>query len=306
MTASSLLRDDTFVAARRAYSWLRGHATLAGASSPHGLSRALEWLIAAWICEQAFDLGADGPLSREGIRQVAIRLDADERSAAFGELFACDALRVTLAHTIATRHGVDCEGLAAFAGDLAASLPPPTEDAAGRDDLFETRVLIALAGLGQMPRLLCLDTQIDATTLGLLQADELTTQRVAGQVIAESAYGTREPVISTPLRRRLIAVMSVWLLDFARGYRLDNVALMMRSLRCLDEPSAMGDAMRFLLAQQHPSGHFGFFGPEAARATRLSPTWDEAASLQLPVTFACLWALSECGDRSFQVLGNAV
>jgi len=305
MTVANLLQDGTFAAARRSYGWLRDHAALAGAASPHGLSRAIEWMIAAWICEQAFDLGADAPLSREGVRQLVLRLDTHERSQAFGELFTCDALRVTLAHTIAARHGVACESLTAFVGGLAASLPQPVEDATGGDDLFETRLLIALAGLGQMPRLPCLDKLIDATTLDLLQADELTIQRIAGQVIAASAYSTCELMVSTPLRQRLIEVLSVWLLDFARGYRLDNVAFVMRSLGCLGESSAVRDAMRFLLAQHHPSGHFGFFGPEAARAKRLSPTWDEAASLQLPVTFACLWALSECSDRSFQLLGAA-
>jgi len=306
VTIPKLLREEILVAARRSYGWLRDHAALASAASPHELGRGLEWLIAAWICEQTFELGSRVRLSREGALQLALRINGRERSWTFGELFTCDPFRVMLGHTIMIRNGVACDTLTAFVDGLVASLPAPPEDVAGGDDLFETRLLVALAGLGQMPRLPCLDTLIDATTLDLLQADDLTIHGVVSQVITGSAYGTREPVISTSFRRRLIEVMSVWLLDFARCYRLDNVAFVMRSLGCLGESSAMLDAMRFLLAQHHPSGHFGFFGPEAARAKRLSPTWDEAASLHLPVTFACLWALSECGNGSFRLLGTVV
>jgi hypothetical protein len=305
VTIQSSLFDDTFVAAHRSYDWLRKHIAFVDATSPHELSRALEWLIAAWICEQAFDLGTSGRLSQEGALQIARRLNGQERSQAFTELFTCDALRVVLAHTIASRHGVGCEGLAAFVGGLVASLPQPGHDAAADDDLFETRLIIALTGLGQMPRLPSLDTLLDIGILDLLNADQPAIHRVAGQVMAASAYGTREPVVGVPLRQRLIQVMSVWLLDFARGYRLDSVALVMRSLASLGESLAVHDASRFLLAQHHPSGHFGFFGPEAAHANQLSPTWDEVASLQLPVTFACLWALSECNDHGFRLLTNA-
>lgn len=306
MTVANPLHADTFAAARRSYGWLRDHAELVDAASTLGLSRTLEWLLAAWICEQAFDLGASDPISRDGVLRLARRLDDQGGEQAFDELLKCDALRVVLAHTIAARHGVTCARLAAFVSGLTASLPQPAEDAAASDDLFETRLLIALAGLGQMPRLPSLDTLLDVGTLDLLQADEPTIHRIAAQVIAASAHGTCEPVIGTPLRRRLVEVMSVWLLDFARGYRLDNVALVMRSLRCLGKPPAVHDAMQFLLAQHHSSGHFGFFGPEAARAKRLLPGWDEAGSLQLPMTFACLWALSECGDHGFHLLGAAV
>lgn len=304
MTAACATREDILTAARRSYGWLQEHATLVAASSPHALNSALEWLIATWICEQAFDLDTDPPLSREGARQVARRLDARKETQAFDELFNCDALRVVLAHAITARHDVASASLGAFVSGLAASLPSP-QNPAPFDDMSETRVIVALAGRGPVPCLPSLDSVLDAGMLDLLQADEVAVHRVASQVMTATAYGTCEPKISTLLRRRLIEVLPVWLLDFARRYRLDNVALVMRSLNSLGESSAVHDALGFLLAQQHPSGHFGFFGPEAGRARRLSPDWCEAESLQLPMTFGCLWAISESIGHGFRLLGTA-
>jgi hypothetical protein len=214
-------------------------------------------------------------------------------------------LKVVLAHNIAIRHSVVSAHLASFIGGLTASLQQSAAAAADADELFETRLIVALTGLGQMPQLPSIDRLIDTGMLDLLQADKAAIDRIAGQIIAASAYGTAVPTISVRLRQRLVEGMSVWLLDFARKYRLDNVALVMRCLTYLGEVRAGDDAMRFLIAQHHPSGHFGFFGPEAARARRVSHAWDEAALLQLPMTLACLWSLGECRDHEFRLLRSA-
>jgi hypothetical protein len=115
-----------------------------------------------------------------------------------------------------------------------------------------------------------------------------------------------EVAIASTAREILCAVVGVWLLDSARGYKLDRVALLARTLAYLG--AARGaptqQAVAFLLAQQHPTGCFGFFGPEVARARVKEPDFKESIELYLPTTLACLWALAECHATEFRLMAS--
>jgi hypothetical protein len=285
-------------AATRAFDWLQSRPCLPP-REPHALALGIDWLVALWMCENAF-LIADGNDSRAGAQELVEYLEQLSQSETFAALFACDAQRVVMAYGILRKHSVGCPNLDKFITALAASL-----DANKRADLatdvFEVRFLLSELGVVSPPLPVPLSEADLPSTVELLQADEGAVRSVEAQVAASSACGTIEAAIDPGARRTITAVIPVWLTDFARGYRIERVARLCRDLAYLDagdDDPAIG-GLRFLLGQQHPEGSFGYFGPEAARSRSESPGSDELV-LYVPAAVACLWALAECG-RAFRV-----
>src|SRR5262249_19940435 len=126
----------------RAYEWI---GSLPAPRTPHGLSAILDGLLGAWICETGFDTRADRPVSTNVARQLAKRLNVATDAEAFGELLACDARRVVLAHGILREHELACPKLQIFISGLAGSLE--SEDPLD-PGLFGARYLISMMGLG--------------------------------------------------------------------------------------------------------------------------------------------------------------
>src|SRR5262249_8823196 len=171
-------------------------------------------------------------------------------------------------------------------------------------DLLEARLILGLRGLCAAPTRPVLGVQDLGSALELLQADDERINRVVSRVTAASAYGTAEVVASSSARDMLGTATGVWLLDSSRRYKLDRVASLTRTLAYLEAVrSTPGrEALDFLLAQQHPTGRFGFFGPEVMHARRTTPGFEEYVELYLPVTLACLWALAESHTGGFRLL----
>src|SRR5262245_43592260 len=209
------LRTEAVVAASRSYEWLGRQSSLADLAAFPSLARALDWLLAAWICERGLGIEtATNILSRRGARELALRVDNQTQSEAFSDFFTCDAMRVILAHHVLSCHEVRCSKLDAFISGLAASLDTRVQQDPDDVDLFEARFLVSLSGLGSAPGLLPLSERDLPTTLGLLQANEQQIQTLATQAAAASAYGTARAIIDPAVYRIITAVIPVWVIDF--------------------------------------------------------------------------------------------
>jgi len=290
--------------------WVERHLPAIDAPSSIAATRALDWLILAWICETGFGSGPGGaatPLSRRIAGAVAQRLADTNARQAFNELLGCDPLRTTLARGVLRCNGVSCSILDMFTNGLARSLAARGEEEdADRAELCETRLLLSLQGMGSPPPRQALDGVTLGTMLELLQASEPVIQEIATRIALASAYGTGDLVMTSETREMLTTSLSVWLLDFARKYKLDLVSLLVRSLAYLGvaDHAPARQAVAFMLAQLHPAGRFGFFGPEVARAHKKEGSFDESVELYLPTTLACMWALAECRDPAFRLVAS--
>lgn len=291
MTAPDI-DHDAALAAERACRWLQSLG-LRGELSDD-IASGLGSLVALWICERRFpSIGRDNA-SAARARELARALDALPEDEAFAALLQCDARQVLLGYGILNRHGARSRHLGVFVGGLAQSLE--TGEASPAVDLYEVRFLLARLGLGPVPDALPIREKDIPPPVELLQADDETIRAVILRVAAASSYGTDDAILDPGPREKLSAVIPAWLIDLARRYGLDRVAQLIRTLEYLgtggEAPSR--EAVRFLVAQQHPSGRFGFFGPEAAIARAETPAWDETRELSIPMALACLWTLAEC------------
>jgi hypothetical protein len=300
---------DTMSARDLVSTWLKHQVALLESSSS-GVSCALDWLLIAWICEHGFDDGAAPltvSLSRMGASKIAQRLNDGDSRRAFDELLTCDPLRVSLCYGILKRLKVECVVLETFINGLAESLVDCVEEVGpGYTEMLNTRLLLSFHGLSPAPPRQTLKGDDLGNMLNLLQADEPMIQDVATRVAVASRYGTAEVDLEPGVRETLCTVMEVWVLDLARKYKLERVALIVRSLAYLGAAhhAQREETLSFLLAQQHPTGRFGFFGPEVALARSKDFGFDESAQLHLPTTLACMWALAEYHGTKFRLMAS--
>jgi hypothetical protein len=117
-------------------------------------------------------------------------------------------------------------------------------------------------------------------------------------LLADAVQQGRIPSAERDDARRLAAALGA---AAARRHDLCEVALMAESLRLLGAPARAQDRLiGFLLAQQAADGSFGSFGPEIpAMRELLGPAFDPETDLIVPVTLACVGALSGRLDRGW-------
>ena len=117
----------------KAYDWLVGNPV----SSPERHAAAIDWLLAAWICERALE--REHSSARDGATRFADHLASRSREEAFRNLFACNALHLAFAHRVLNALHIDCPHLETFISGLSGSLESIDHTTPGAHTLLETR-----------------------------------------------------------------------------------------------------------------------------------------------------------------------
>jgi hypothetical protein len=258
-----------------------------GGARPDAICRLL---VSLWMCDEFL---SPGPESARLLTRISALLNAygsdDEawRSVPAG-------LRLMSA-TLLSARDEHVDGLEVFVTRVLDVLT--SEPATGMEEdpeLMEKRVLFWAAGLLPQPRFPGLDDVL-SDPQPVPVDDPSSVDELVERLNACVGYGTR-PV--EPERGFL------WIVDLLTGvtvhnlrvYDLSKASHVIRLLSALGPTGldAARECVRYLLLQQHPSGSFGFFGPESGELARSVPGFTPSIDLQLPVMLDCLWALGEC------------
>lgn len=225
-------------------------------------------------------------------------LDRLDRASAFRLLLREEAAVVLQAGLLLAADGRQPSALTEFTRGLASSIAGVDDE-----DLFESRCLLAAAGHGQPVPPVPLHPKRLGSTLELLRADGQVMEHVTRDIARASSFGTHELLSEDDAVDVLAAVLPVWIIDLSRRYTLDRVAQIGRSLSYVvgQQASSVTEVVRFLCAQQQPSGCFGFLGPELARR-RIGNVSADTDQVFATLTLECLRTLAET-TTPFRLLG---
>jgi len=117
-----------------------------------------------------------------------------------------------------------------------------------------------------------------------------------------TVYGQRNPTEN----KDLLFSLQVWMIHAFRSYDLELGASLLRTLKyCnLTATDSYIQGLNFLIAQNNPEGHFGYFAEESIKIQSKNPKFDCILDLYLPVTLTCLWTIAESNPKNSIISRN--
>jgi len=271
----------------RAGSWLANLYERISLDQPVRTSSLLQILVGNWICKS--DVYVLAKQTQHHLDKQYKNDDSDFITCDFGILL----VSLSIMHSL----NVECLALESFAHKLADTLQHHDDsNPAETLDLFLPRTLLYNLGMHSAPEPLSIDTFKIPGGLNLFQMPDNTIKSLSLGIGAVTIYGQRK--LNKELEELSIAV-SIWMLHAFRRYDIELGTLLLRTMKYLNIQNnrSLEIGLDFVLAQQHPDGHFGYFAQEVSIIRSSRPDFDELLDLYLPITLSCLWTITEANSR---------
>lgn len=276
----------------RAGSWLVSLYETISFDQPVRTSSLLQILVGSWICKSDVYMLA---------KQTQHYLDKQYKNDDL-DFITCDFALSLVSLSIMRSLDVECRAIESFAYELADTLEHHVDsNPAETLDLFLPRTLLYNLGMYPEPDPPSIDSFTIPNGLNLFQTSDNIIKSLAVRIGAATIYGRRK---LNKEMEELSIVVPVWMLHAFKRYNIEVGTLLLRTMKYLNIQNnrSFETGLYFVLAQQHPDGHFGYFAQEASKIQSSHPDFDELHDLYLPITLSSLWTIAEANSnfRLFQ------
>ena len=274
----------------RAGSWLATQYETISFNQSFRTSSLLQILVGNWICKSDVYMLA---------KQTQHHLDKQCKNDD-SDFIACDFGILLVSLSIMRSLNVECLALESFAYKLADTLQHHVDsNPAETLDLFLPRTLLYNLEMYSEPETPPIDSFKIPSGLNLFLMPDNIIKTLAVRIGAVTIYGQRK--LNKEMEELSIAI-SIWMLHAFRRYNIELGTLLLRTMKYLNIQNnrSFETGLDFILAQQHPDGHFGYFAQEVPKIRSSRPDFDELQDLYLPITLSCLWTIAEA-NSSFRL-----